>query len=330
MKTKTLAIVLIVVVVVVAVGVVYLTTTGASPFGGRAMKVGMLFLGKLGDGGWNSTGYEGLTKAKDQYGLDILFAEDVPFPDMEAYVRDYASKGCDLIIGHSSPFNDPMLNVAKEYPDTKFIITQGTVSNGTNVATYYPRLEETAYLAGALAALMSKTNTIGFVGGVEYDTTRVNLVAFEMGAKAVSPNVTVLAAWTGSWDDSAKGKETALSMIAAGADVIQHQCAIAGLGVVDALKEKGVYGMVDVADMNYLAPDLIISSTTTDYVKYVVDTVGLVKNGTFEGKDYRPGIKEGAISLAPYHDLVPQNVADRVEQLRQDIVNGKISIPGIK
>jgi basic membrane protein A len=135
MKAKIIVPIIIIIVVVAAVGILYTTTPGLAP-SKKPLKVGMLFLGALADGGWNATAYEGLLRAKEKWGLDILFAEDVPFPELEAYLRDYAAKGCDLIIAHSGPYNDPALKVAKEYPNTKFMITDGTTPNGSNVAIY--------------------------------------------------------------------------------------------------------------------------------------------------------------------------------------------------
>jgi basic membrane protein A and related proteins len=143
-----------------------------------------------------------------------------------------------VIIAHNFPWGAPAIKVAKDYPNTKFVIFTGLV-NATNVASIFPMQQEGTYLLGALAAMMSKTNVIGFVGGEKYPNLINILEGYKQGARDIDSNIRVLATFLDDWDNPIKGKEAALAQINdGGADFLLHVADTSGLGVIEAAKEK--------------------------------------------------------------------------------------------
>ena len=134
---------------------------------GTPLKVALLTDALFSDGGWGATAYNASQTLKEKYGLELTTVENVAIPDIEPTLRDFADQGNNLIIAHGFEWGDPALRVGADYPDTKFVVFTG-LTNGSNVASVFPMEQEGAFGLGALAAMMSKTGTIGFVGGQAY------------------------------------------------------------------------------------------------------------------------------------------------------------------
>lgn len=326
--SKTIVALAIVLIAVLLIGgVYYFSLLQTQP---TELKVAALTIGTFADSGWNAEHIKGLQQAAAQYSIKYTTVDGILDTDVESQVRNYADLGYNLIIMPSGfPWGDAATAVAKDYPKTYFVVNTGQTNNSKNYASIWPLEEQNSYLAGALAGLMTKSNKIAILVGESYPNTNIKANAWKLGAQAVNPAVSVDIRYVGSWDDPSTAKSLALSEIAGGVDVLQHQCGASGLGLIEAAKEKGVYAIGDVVDMNYLAPSVVISSTTENIAKMVVTSVGWVKDGTFIGDLYRPGLKEGYVDLAPYHGLVPTDVANKIAQLKQDIIDGKITVPEI-
>jgi basic membrane protein A and related proteins len=287
-------------------------------------RVALLTFGTVADGGWNATAYEGLKALASKYNVKIALSDDVKIPDMEAAIRDYCSQGYDLVIAHSTPFGDPALKVAKDFPNCKITVTANAVS-ASNVASYYPIEVESHFLAGAVMALMSKTGKIGLVGGVELSNTVAKFNALEDGAKYINPNIQVFKSWVGSWDDPAKGKETALTQINQGADVIDHTCATSGLGVIEAASDKNVWVISDIVLNQNLAPKNMIASHTQNFAGMIEYFYKQVADGNFKGEAFRPGLATGLEDLTLSNN-VPADVAAKIKDIKQQIIDGKIKV----
>jgi basic membrane protein A and related proteins len=291
----------------------------------KPLKVALLLFGPLADTGWNGTAYDGLKDAKDKLGVDISVSEDVKVPDMEAAVRAYGNQGYDLVIGHSFPFAEPTMKVAPEFPNTKFTVTNGfTMTN--NVASFYPVEVQSHYLAGVMAALMSKSGVIGDIGGVELPNLVTNAKALELGAKSVNPNVKVLTSYVGSWGDPAKGKEVALAQIEQGADILLDEAAGSGLGVLEAAQDKKVPVVSYVVLNSGLGGDQLIGTLLPNYRKMVAEQVKLAMDGKLEGKIYPMDLASGMLDLY-LNDKVPADIKAKVDEVRQQIISGKIKVP---
>lgn len=295
----------------------------------KTLKVALLTPGPINDRGWNATAYQGLQMIKEELGAEIAYSEKVAPSDFEEVFRGYASQGFDVIFGHGFQFGDPAMKVAKEFPDTKFIITSTDISQEPNVASLGNSNLEQGFVGGALCALLTKSKIVGSVGGMEIPSIIAYMDGFKAGCKYVDPSVKPLISYIGNFDDAAKGKELALAMIQEGADVINHDADHAGLGVIEAAKEKGVMAVGAISDQNEVAPEVVVNSALSDLSRAYVLIVKDILAGKFEARCVNYGIKEGTVGLAPWHnweDKVDQSVKDKMNQIIEDVKNGKLNI----
>lgn len=292
------------------------------------LRVALVLPGSISDQSFNAAAYDGLMAIRDELGADVSYSEAVPVAEFDETYRSYSEKGYDIIIGHGFEFGEPAAKIAPEFPKIYYLVTNGNVS-GPNVASLEPLFEEAAYLAGAVAGYMTKSNKVGAVGGMEFPIIVRGIEAFGAGAKAVNPAVVATTAYIGTLDDVAKGKEAALAQISTGVDVVFHIADAAGVGVIQACQEKGVYAVGFGGDQNSLAPQTVLTTFSVSYKALMVEAVRKIQQGKFEGTIQKYGLAVKAVDLAPYHGLVPDSVAQKVEQLRQDIIAGKVQVPRV-
>ncbi|MGC2386172.1 MAG: BMP family protein [Nitrososphaeraceae archaeon] len=302
----------------------------------KELTIALLTDALFSDAGWGAFGYNAAQALNSKYGHEVDFKDDVPIPDIETTLRDYAAGGYDMIIAQGFEWGDPAIKVGKDYPNTKFVVFTG-LANSTNVASIFPRQQEGAYLLGALAAMMSKTGVIGFIGGERYPSLINVYEGYKQGAKAIDNNIEVLDTYLNDWDSPEKGNEAAMSQINKGADLLLHVADTSGHGVIQAAKEKGVYAFGAVSDQNILAPNTVLSSFVLDVVKAFDQADRMVQVGNFTGQIFTPGLEagknasgEGIVYIAPFHSLenkVPDDIKAKFEQLEQDVLKGKIVVP---
>ena len=302
----------------------------------KTLKIALVTDAVFSDGGWGASAYNAAKQLESKYGYKVSYAENIAITDIEATLRQYAESGTDLIIAHGFQWSDPAVKVGKVYPSTKFVVFTG-LGNSTNVASIFPMQQEGTFLLGALAAMMSKTGTIAYVGGDQYPNLINLFEGYKQGAKYINPNIKVIGTYLGDWDNPAKGKEAGLAQVNAGADFLFHVADTSGHGVIEAAKEKGIFAFGAVADQNQLAPTAVLTSFVLDIDKSFDQATKMVVENKFEGKIFKPGIEtakgaggEGIVFLAPFHDLdskVPADVKDRLQKLTQDVIDKKILIP---
>lgn len=296
---------------------------------GKTYKVALCLSGAANDMGWCQSAYDGLKLLESDYGCETAYTENLTPDDIEAAFADYAANGYDVVIGHGYEFGDPAIEVAEQYPDTKFIVTEGEVS-ADNVASYVSKCEEGGYIMGMLAAGMSESGKVGFIGPIQGASLVKIMNGFEDGAREVNPDIVVQTAWTGSFTDTALGKEAAQAMIDGGADVIGHCANESGTGAINAAKEAGVYATGDSYDQSELAPETLLSSSVY-HIPHVVEVAfGTVADGSFAGGIYQLGMKEGAVSVAPYHDLeskIPEELKSKIADKIAAIESGDFEVP---
>jgi basic membrane protein A len=291
------------------------------------IKVALVMPGSIADQGYNAAAYAGLQAIEEELGAETAYTEMVPIAEYEEAFRDYAAQGYDIVIGHGFEFGDPIEIVAPEYPDTKFLVVNGIVA-GENYASLLHQNHQTAFVCGYIAARMSETGKLGAIGGFAYPVIVQQLEAYRLGAEYADPDTKVTIAYLDTWDDIALGKEATLAQISAGADCVFHVADAAGLGVIQACEEQGVWAIGFAYDQNAVAPDTVITSTVIDYQKMLVDAVREVRDGTFEfNKVHDYGLDSGVIRVADYHGLVPDDIAAGAKEVEQEIISGEIEVP---
>ena len=292
------------------------------------LRVALILPGSVDDRSWNTGAYNDLMQLKADTGVEVSYIEKVTVANLEAALRDYGSQGYDLIIAHSSNFMDAIAKVAPDFPKSIFVWPAAWGKIPANAVGYNTPLQDSAYLCGMLGGLMTKTNKLGYIMGAESDKAYNALGAYIAGAKLVNSKVEVISTFPGVWDDVEKGKESARAQIAAGVDVMMGRGDGLAQGVMEAVKEAGIYAFGDMVDQNGDAPKQVLSSTimhlTAIWRKMLDDMVaGTVKGGGV----YTMTMKDGAADIAPFHGLVPDAIAEKVMAVKAQIMDGSFVVP---
>jgi basic membrane protein A len=303
-----------------------------APGGGAqvgALKFALILPGAINDGGWNQSAYEGLVYIRQKYPEIVAsYQEKVTEKDQETAIRDYASRGYNIIFAHGFEFGDAMKKVAKEFPNVYFVNNSSNISQPPNLASHSFALEEQGFMVGVLAALVSKTKIISSMGGQDIPVITIPMKYQEKGAKYVDPNAKVLQTILGTWEDVQKGRETALAHISQGADVVLCNADIVQLGAIQAAQEKGVLALGFGRDINDRAPDTVVSSLIWDQGKVMEIFIQQVAQKKFEPKALVTGFKEGGLSFAPFHGFetkLSQEIKDKFHKILEDVKAGKIA-----
>jgi len=317
-------------VVVVALLVL---TSGASVFA-KPIRVALVLPDVITDLSWNAVAYQGLEAVAKEMGIEFVYQERVADADVERVLRDYANQGYDVILAESFNYQDATIRVAKDFPNLKFATATGFMTQATgfqdvpaNHAVYDWPAHQAGYLTGMLAAYMSKKGHVGFVGGYEVPDIVRQAEGFKDGARAVKPEIKIGVIYTGSWVDTLKGQEAAISLLDLGADVIGQAADGPGVGALKACESRDAFGIGYVADQNHVASQHVLTSVLL--VKKTAYNVMLqdILAGKFESKPYLFDFIQGGVDLAPYHGLVPEDIQKQIEQAKQDILSGKIVVP---
>jgi len=289
-------------------------------------KIAILLPGYITDQSWNQGAYEGLLELEAQ-GYEIAYTEDVQAADMESTFRTYCEDGYDFVIGHGVQYGDACVRVAADYPDVNFFIT-GNPPEGENlpgnIAFYDYKEFEGAYVCGYLAALMSESGIIGYIGGGDNTTQCSDKNAYVQGAKAAKPEIEVKTVITGTFNDSSVGKETAIAMIEQGADVILQTCDETGLGAFEACNEKDVFCIGYTSDQSGLVDEgLCLTSLLVSIPTMITSQIDIIAAGEFGGLE-QPGLAEGVIGIAPYSTEVSAEIQQQVETVKQSLIDGTL------
>lgn len=341
-STMAVAVVVIVILIVAAVAVYIVMMPPAAP----TKKVGLIIAtGGLGDKSFNDISYAGVVRARDELGIEFDYVEPKAIAEYEGFQRDFAKTGeYEIIICVGFDQKAALEVVAVEYPDQMFALVDEIV-NETNVASLLFRMNEASFLVGVVGGMMTETDNVGFVGGMDIPLIRDFFVGYEAGAKWTNPALSVSApVFVGGWADTTKGKELALSLVEADVDVIFSVAGKSGLGALDAVNETGVVGLGVDACQCYLYPEIVASAVKRVDVA-VFEMIKAALDGTFEGKVYSGGLKEGWVGCcrlseeeeefwetvwSPFefdHTPLATEVLNKMKEARDKVVSGEIVVP---
>ncbi len=301
--------------------------TASDPSETDALKVALVLPGSISDASWNAGAYQGLEWLKENRDdVDTAYVENVSADKAEATLINYAEEGYQIIFVFAAEFVDAVDHVAESYPDIYFADTDQTdTQRPANVAKMNGDQRDASFLVGVLAAYLSETNRIGTVEGFESADLSANTTSFIAGAKYVNPEIETVSSYVGSWSDIEKAKQTTLAQIESGVGFIYASGDSIGLGIIEAAKEKNIPVVGYGTDLNELAPEQVVSSVIWNVGITFDEIVEAVKNGTFESRLYAPGLKEGAVYLADYHGTVPEDIQQKVEEVKNLLISGELS-----
>lgn len=307
------------------------------------LKVALVYSGFLGDKSFNDLAHDGAQKAAEDFGIEFQELESGEAADWEANFVAMADAGYDLVIGVSTQFLEIMKKHCPDYPDTKFAMIDGVCDAGDNVVSTLFAQNEGSFLAGAAAAMLTtKTDIpgindqkiIGWVGGMDIPVLHDFYVGYEQGAKYIDPDIEILQSFAGTFTDALKGKELATAQINQGADVVMNVANITGMGVMEAASEQGVYAIGVDTNQDDLYPGSVFTSMTKKVDNCTYQIIQSVIDGTFEGgtSTYMDlahdgvGLTDFAVIKESLGDKFPQDIADKVEELKDKISSGEIVV----
>jgi basic membrane protein A and related proteins len=301
--------------------------------------VGLVFdVGGRGDKSFNDQAYAGLERAEKELGITFHTLETGEGADREAAMRQLAAGDAGLIFGVGFLFTDDIRKLAVEFPDKKFACVDYTVNPGDtlppNLVALKFKEEEGSYLVGALAALLSTTGKVGFVGGMQIPLIKKFEAGYVAGVHAVRPGAQVIVKYAGTtgsaFKDPTKGKELALAEYNQGADIIYHASGSTGLGVFEAAREKRKLAIGVDSDQYDEAPENILTSMVKRVDVAVFDTIRETIEGHWSGGIKVFGLAEEGVTWV-YDDRNKARIPDRakatVDSLRAEIIAGRITAP---
>ena len=289
-------------------------------------KIAYMTNASINDGGWNQACYGGMVGAAEQYGFETAYTENIAEADYVTTLSDYANMGFDLIFVPGNEYTDAVEEVAPNYPDVGFMILNGTVC-GENYISIKADNVQMGFMAGVVAGLRTNTNQLGYVGAEEITTSIDCLNGYTQGALYVNPDVEVSSGYTGSWTDSAKGKEMAISMISTkDVDVFFGNAGQVDVGVREGAAEHDArYGVAQPSDCLEENPDVVLTSVITDNVALI--SLGLEDwvNGEFGNQVYEAGAAEGVLTYGAFGPNATE-FEDQVMEIYDQLVAGEIEL----
>lgn len=315
---------------VIFVGLFTVACSSSNEGEDESFKVALAMSGAKTDGGWNQTAYEGLVAVEEEIGATITYSENIKASDFERVLRDYAKEGNDIVIGHGNEFGDAATAVAEEFPDIQFIVTSTDITNNENLGSISNNYYQAGFLQGAFAAMMTESNVIAAVGGMQIPPIVNDLKGYDLGAKYINPDITILSAFTGSFDDANMSKEQALTFIQQGADIVMVDADHAGRGVYVAAEEQGVWAIASIAAEYEAYQSNLIACGTADMATGILEKVKEIH----DTEDYKAGyqllgVEQGIVDLtfSPFlDDQIPADVKEKIIEIKADMDSGELDV----
>ncbi|NOC46194.1 MULTISPECIES: BMP family protein [unclassified Ruegeria] len=288
-------------------------------------------LGGKFDKSFNEAAYNGAQRWANETGGKYLEIEIQAEPQREQALRRFAESGANPIITMGFGIADALAAVASDYPDTKFVAVDVTWLDAPNIRQIGFAEHEGSYLVGMMAAMASKSGTVGFIGGMDIPLIRHFGCGYAQGAKAVNPDINVVANMTGTtpaaWNDPVKGSELTKAQISQGADVIYAAAGGTGVGVLQTAADEDILSIGVDSNQNHLHPGKVLTSMLkrVDVAVYEAMKAGEnVETGVFT-----MGLAEDGVGVAMDEnnkELVSVRMSDAVDEARKAIINGDINV----
>ncbi len=301
---------------------------------GADFKVGVVLdKGGKDDKSFNNAAFDGFKRAKGELKITGKVVEAADDNSYEPLLRALATRDFDLIVAVGFAQAEAVKHVAAAYPTRHFVIVDAPVDL-PNVRTLMFREHEGSFVVGAIAALVSKTGKIGFIGGMDGPLIRRFEMGYIAGARHVSPKTQVISNFVGvsidAWNNPPKGKELALAQYSEGADVIFGAAGASNSGIFDAAEEENKFVIGVDSNQNWVKPGHVLTSMLKRVDVALFDTIKAAKAGQFSGGTVYYGFESGGVDYAmdAYNEkLIPPAVQAKAERLKKEIISGKLLVP---
>ena len=285
---------------------------------GDKIKVGFIYVGPIGDHGWTYRHDIGRLDVEKHFGdkVETTYLENVKYgPDAERAIRSMAQEGMDIIFATSFGYMEPMLKVAKEFPNVKFEHATG-YKRAANVSTYSARFYEGRTISGHIAGKMTKSNIIGYIASFPIPEVVRGINAFYLAASKVNPDIQIKIIWAFTWYDPGKEADAANTLINQGADIlVQHTDTFAPC---QAAEKAGILAFGQASNQEEFCPNAHLTAIEDIWGPYYAQRAQAVVDGSWAEKDTWDGMAEGMVVMSPYNaklmptDLIQEAVAMEV------------------
>ncbi|WP_397544747.1 BMP family ABC transporter substrate-binding protein [Roseovarius salis] len=287
-------------------------------------KVGFIYVGPIGDGGWTYEHDQGRLAVEEHFGdaVETVYQESVPEgADAVRAIEQMALQGADLIFTTSFGFMDPTITAARKFPDVMFEHATG-YKTAPNVSTYSARFYEGRAIQGHIAGRMTDSDIVGYVASYPIPEVIRGINAAYIHARKVNPDVQFKIIWAYTWFDPAKEADAANALIEQGADVIlQHTDSTAPQAAAEKAGDVVTFGQA--SDMAEYKPFPRVSSIIDNWAPYYIDRTQAVMDGTWESQQVWHGIDEGMVEIGEITDAVPDEVKAEALAMKEAIAAGE-------
>ncbi len=304
------------------------TTALEGPTPAEIFKLAAIFPGVITDADYNTLGYIGITAVQTDLGLEVTYSENVAVPDADSVMREHIDDGYNIIFTHGAQFASQTEELAIEFPEVTFIAEfDAPVDHAPNNFWVIDRNFQTGFYAiGALAAKLTQTGKIGYIGGLTLPFSYAEVHAIEQAIADSGLDIEVKAVWAGDFNDPTKARELADAMIAEGIDVLMGSLNLGMFGLFEAVKiaPGRVWATAKYTDKSYFAPEQYVTSLLYDWTGPLKEIVQKIIDGETGGY-YPLGFDTGVAIQLPLRNA-PDELQSDLEQIIADVQSGKIEI----
>jgi basic membrane protein A and related proteins len=308
--------------------------------GGDALTVGFLAgAGGLGDQSYNDMLFAGLGKAQKIYQYHLIYEEtEASTASQEAGMARLIERGADVIFANGSGLPAIVDRYAERYPEKIFVVSDHTAGDHPNVAGMMFQANEGAFLVGVLAGRMTRTDKVGFIGGMDLPTIRSFRVGYQEGVAHANPAATVVVTFVSTGDDFSgfsdpgKGARMAEKMYADGVDIIFAVAGLTGNGIIRTAQEMGKFVIGVDADQDHMAKGNVLTSMMKRLDRAAFLEVTRIVRGEFKPGTFYYNLSNGGVSLSPMkytRHLIPDAVLEALKATESDIIAGKIQVTDV-
>ena len=299
---------------------------------GEGLKIGLVTdTGGVEDQSFNQSAWEGLQKAAKDFGVEVNYLSSSTDADYAPNIETFIDEDYDLIISVGFLLADATRAAAEANPDVNFaIIDDSSCADLANVTCLTFKQEQASYLVGYVAGLMTEKDNVGFVLGMASDVMHLFGYGYCAGVLDANPNAKIQQGNANNFGDPSMGTTLTTNFVTNGADVVFHAAGATGTGVISECQSKGIMAIGVDSDQSYLAPETVITSAMKRVDNAVYSTVSQLAEGTLKCGVAVYDLTNEGVDIAPTTDLLPEEVVTAVNEVKEKIISGEITVPDSK
>lgn len=297
----------------------------------KPLKIAIVSPSTINDLAFTQSIYDAMVVLQKEMGadkLEFVYSENMfVVDDAAAAIRDYATKGYDIVIAHGSQYGSSVQEIAPDFPDTVFAWGTTVDTFGLpNVFAYEAASDQGGYVNGVMAAMLTKSKVIGVVGPIETGDAKLYVDGFVAGVKSVDPSIDVRVTYIGSFSDVALASEAATTHISAGADVLTGSAQMV-VGAIGKAQEAGAYWFGTQADQAAFSPKTVVASQVYHWEVILKQIIAKRAAGVLGGESFRASLENGG-QVIHFNDEagIPAEVKAKAEETIKGIIDGSIVI----